>query len=251
MKIYKYHSCENCFLITEFVENTEYDIISKKICNKYDVDGIIVVKMDPVQLFFYNKDGSRAKMCGNGIRTIMHYLYHRYGIYTHLDIKTDAGMFSCEVINKDPFISSVSLGVGDFKNNIINQTILIKDKEFVVTLFELGVPHLIVLTNNSIEDEKYILDIFNHPLFNKEVNINLVKPLNNNMFEILTYERGVGFTKSCGTGAASSAYVLNSFYGFEDNIIAICPGGILKIDILNEIVLTGESVYVESYEEEL
>ena len=249
MKLHKYHSCENYFLITDFIDNIDYDILSKRLCDKYSVDGMIFVKMDPVQMYFYNKDGSKAKMCGNGIRTLMHYLYNRYGIYTHLDIKTDSGIYSCEILNKEPFVSSVSLGGGEFKEDIINKTFQINDKDFIVTLFELGVKHLVVLTNDMLEDEKYILDLFNYPLFNKEVNINLVKPLNNNIFEILTYERGVGFTKSCGTGAASSAYVLNSIYGFDSNLIALCPGGVLKIDISDEIVLIGESVFIESYEE--
>ena len=108
MKLHKYHSCENYFLITDFIDNIEYDILSKRLCDKYSVDGMIFVKMDPVQMYFYNKDGSKAKMCGNGIRTLMHYLYNRYGIYTHLDIKTDSGIYSCEILNKEPFVSSVS-----------------------------------------------------------------------------------------------------------------------------------------------
>ena len=232
----------------EYIDNIEYDIVSRRLCEEYDVDGLIVVKIDPVCMFFYNKDGSEAKMCGNGIRVLMHYLYDRYGIYTHLDVKTGSGLYTCEVLNKEPFISSVGLGIGEIKDNIINKSIKIKEKEFIVTLFELGVPHLIVISEDFIEDEKYILDLFNYPLFNKEVNINLVKPLSKNIFEVLTYERGVGFTKSCGTGAASSAYILHTYYNLEENMIAVCPGGILKIDILDEIVLTGESTFVESYE---
>ena len=251
MKIYKYHSCENYFIVTEYERNTEYDNISKDLCNKYDVDGLIVVKMDPVSMIFYNRDGSKAMMCGNGIRVVMHYLYNRYGIYKHMDIKTDGGIYTCEIINKEPFVSSVSLGIGDYKNNIIKQTIKVRDKEFVGTLFELGVPHFVVLSENFNEDEKYIIDIFEHPLLNKEVNVNLVRPLNSNIFEMITYERGVGFTKACGTGAASSAYILHSEYELNNDLIAICPGGILKVDILDEIILTGESFFIESYEETL
>ena len=121
LKIYKYHSCENYFLIMEYIDNIEYDIVSRRLCEEYDVDGLIVVKIDPVCMFFYNKDGSEAKMCGNGIRVLMHYLYDRYGIYTHLDVKTGSGLYTCEVLNKEPFISSVGLGIGEIKDNIINK----------------------------------------------------------------------------------------------------------------------------------
>ena len=249
MKIYKYHSCENSFIVLEFQKKIAYDKVSKFLCEKYDVDGMIVVKVDPVTMLFYNKDGSKAKMCGNGIRVVMHYFYDKFGIYKHLDIKTDGGIFTCEVINKDPFISAVSLGMGEYKDNIIKQSIMVKGKEFIITLFELGVLHLVALSNDFSEDEKYIVDLFNHPLLDEKYNINLVKPINSNVFEILTYEKGVGFTKACGTGAASSAYILNTEYGMNNDMIAICPGGLLKIDILDEIILTGESMFVSSYEE--
>ena len=101
------------------------------------------------------------------------------------------------------------------------------------------------------EDEKYIVQLFNHPLINKNANINLVKSLNSNIFEMITYEKGVGFTKACGTGAASSAFVLHNEYQMNNELIAVCPGGILKVDILDEIILTGESQFIESYDEEL
>lgn len=251
MKIYKYHSCENSFIVIEFQKNIEYDTFATRLCNKYDVDGMIVVKIDPVCMIFYNRDGSRAKMCGNGIRVVMNFFYDRFGIYKYLDIKTDSGVYTCEVINKEPFISSVSLGLGEYKNNIIKHKIKIEDKEFEVSLFELGVPHLVLLSKDFTEDEKYIVQLFNHPLINKNANINLVKSLNSNIFEMITYEKGVGFTKACGTGAASSAFVLHNEYQMNNELIAVCPGGILKVDILDEIILTGESQFIESYDEEL
>ena len=251
MKIYKYHSCENSFIVLEFNKSIEYDKIANALCLKYDVDGMIVIKIDPVTMIFYNKDGTKAKMCGNGIRVVMHYFYDRFGIYKYLDIKTDSGIYTCEIINKEPFVSCVSLGIGEYKDNIIKQSIIIKGKEFIVTLFELGVLHLVTLSNDFSEDEKYIVDLFNHPLLGGKYNINLVKPINSNVFEILTYEKGVGFTKACGTGVAVSAYILNTAYGMNNDMIAICPGGLLKVEILDEIILTGESMFIDSYEETL
>ena len=249
MKIHKYHSCENTFIVVDYQENIKYDIISNNFCNKYNADGLVVFKNDPVQMIFYNRDGSKAGMCGNGIRVLMHYLYDRFGIYSYLDIKTDSGIYKCEIIEKTPFISSVSLGIGEYVDNVIKRIITIDGKDFEVTLFELGVKHAIILSNNLVEDEKYLKTLFDHSLFNQEFNVNLVKPLNNYIFEIITYEKGVGITKSCGTGAAASGYVLYSEYDMEENLIAVSPGGVLKVDIIDEIVLIGESTFIDSYEE--
>ena len=72
MKVYKYHSCENIFLITDYKENIDFSDVAKKLC--VDVDGLIAVKYDPFEMCYFNKDGSKALMCGNGIRCTMHYL---------------------------------------------------------------------------------------------------------------------------------------------------------------------------------
>lgn len=248
MRIHKYHSCENSFLILDYKEIIDYSSLALKLCDELFSDGLIVFKNDPMEMLFYNKDGSEAKMCGNGIRALTHYIHDKFKIYNHLNIKTKSGNYECEIISKEPFVSSVSLGIGECFDNFAKKKIIVKDKEFICTLFELGVKHLVVLTEDMIEDEKYITELFEYPILNKEVNINLVKPLNNNIFEILTYEKGVGFTKSCGTGAAASAYILHQEYNLEESLIAVCPGGILKIDILDEIILTGESNFVEEYE---
>lgn len=248
VKVYKYHSCENVFLIIDYVENVDFSLMSEKLCNDLNADGLLIFKNDPMQMIVFNKDGTEANMCGNGIRCLMNYIYDRFGIYNFAKIKTKSGNYNCEIVNKEPFVSSVSLGAGNYPNNIIKKDLIIKDKTFYVTLFELGVPHLIVPSSNFTEDEKYIKHLFEHNLFSEKVNINLVNPLSRSVFEMITYEKGVGFTKSCGTGAAASAYILHTEYEMDNNLVAVCPGGILKVDIEEEIILTGESSFIEEYE---
>ena len=116
MKIYKYHSCENSFLIVDNLNDEDSFLLVKRLCKEYEVDGLLVFKTDPMEMRIFNKDGSEANMCGNGIRCLMHYISDKYKIYKHASIKTKGGIFNCEVLNKDPFISAVSLGVGDCKS---------------------------------------------------------------------------------------------------------------------------------------
>ena len=251
MEMYKYHSCENSFLIFEYFENIDYSSVSKKLCKEYETDGLLILKKEPLEMLVFNKDGSEAKMCGNGIRCLIHYLYDKHYITNTVNINTKAGMFNCEVIIEKPFISVVDLGNGEYKDEIIKQEIKVNDKKFHITLFELGVLHAVVLADDFTFDEKWLIDLFNHPLLNGKANVNLVKPLNSNIFEIITFEKGVGFTKACGTGVAASGYVLRTLYNLDDSLIAICPGGILKVDINAKVYLTGESNYVDCYEVDL
>lgn len=245
MIIDKYQSCENTFLITFFKKQVDYSLLAQELCLKHNSDGLLIFKNDPMQMIVYNKDGSEADMCGNGIRCLTHFLYNKFNIYNYLEIKTKSGSYECEVISNNPFISSVRLGIGEYVDDILKEKIIINEKEFVVSALRIGVLHLIVLSDDFTEDSNYVIDIYNHPKFNKQFNISLVKPISSNVFEFLTYERGVGFTKSCGTAAAACGYILNTEYNLESNLTAISPGGILKIDIEDEIILQGESYFME------
>ena len=251
MIIHKYHSCENSFLLLENLNDEDTFILVKRLCKEYQTDGLLVFKKNPIEMLVFNKDGSEANMCGNGIRCLLNYLANNFNINKELNIQTKAGVYNCKIITVEPFVSVVSLGNGDYKDEIIKKDIFVKNKIFNITLFELGVVHAVILSEDFNLDEMYILDIFNHPLLMGKANINFVKPLNSSVFEIKTFERGVGFTKACGTGVAATGYVLHSLYKMDKNLIAICPGGILRVDIDDQISLTGESNYVESYEVDL
>lgn len=248
MKVSKYHSCENVFLIIDYVKEIDYEAVAYNLCTEFQADGLIVFKNDPIEMIFYNKDGSLANMCGNGIRCLMHYLYNKFQIYKYLKVKVNDKYYECEINSTDPFVSSVSLGIGQYVNDFVNKRVIVDDKEFLTSAFILGVPHLIVLTDDINSDFLYSEKIFNHKLFQSEFNVNLVKILTNDTFEILTYEKGVGFTKGCGTGAAASAYILHTEYLMDKNLTAINQGGILKVDIEEEIILTGQSKFVNEYE---
>ena len=231
--------------------NFDYSSVVNNLCEKYKVDGLLVLKKQPLKMLVFNRDGSEAKMCGNGIRCMLHYLYDKNYIDKNTSIQTKAGVFDCEILETKPFVSTVNLGNGEFINNIIKKEIQIKEKRYFITLFELGVLHAVVLADDFTLDDKVLVEIFKHPLINEKANVNLVKPLKSNIFEILTYEKGVGLTKACGTGVAASGYILNALYNLDDNLIALCPGGILKVNIKDNIYLTGESNYVNTFEVDL
>ena len=251
MRLSKYHCCENTFLITTYKENVNYNELAKNLCSKdsFDVDGLIILNIDPIEALFYNKDGSQANMCGNGLNCLIHYCYDKYRIYKYIKFKTKAGEYECEIVKKTPFYSCVNLKIGENYKNVIRKKMVFKEKEYDVSMVELGVLHTVIVVDDLEElDGK---EIFENELFNKNSNINFVKIIHKNTFEMITYEKGVGYTKACGTGAAASAYILNEFYNLDSDLTVLTKGGILQIEVSDNIYLYAESKFVGNVEENL
>ena len=240
MEIYKYHSCGNAFLIVSDNEIEKDKLDISTLCERYETDGLIIFKCDPFVMEFYNKDASIARLCGNGIRCLAHYISDKFNIYKYMDIISLDKIYTLEVESKNPFISKLYL---EYPSNYYDEIIQVENKEFIVYLLEVGVKHAVVVTTNLEEDISYML-----PLYKKlEININLVKIISNDTFEFITYEKGVGFTKSCGTGSIASAFVLNDVYNFDTDIKAVSAGGVLNVILDEEIILRGESHFVGRY----
>ena len=242
MKVSKYHSCENSFLITTYEQEKNYSELAKKMCNKYDVDGFIILNIDPIEVLFFNKDGSEANMCGNGLNCLVHFCYDKYKIYKYIKFKTKAGEFECEMLKKIPFYSCVNLKAGNYYNNIVKQALLLNNKEYEVSLYELGVLHAIIIVDELEELDGN--EVFENEFFGGKFNINFVRIINKNTFEIQTYEKGVGYTKACGTGSGASAYILNKYYNLDSILNVITNGGVLQVEIFDDIYLKAESVCI-------
>lgn len=185
---YKYEASGNDFiLIEDYFE--DYQELSQRLCQEHysiGADGLIVYLNNPLEMKIYNKDGSNAKMCGNGLRI---FAYHHY-------LKTKETKFNVIVNNeekqcliKDNLVT-VALGEGEnFKK--------IDDNYYI----ELGVPHIITFNED-------FCNLNNVMLLN--ANIDFVNVYNQKAFQIKTCERGVGFTKACGSGAGAAFLVLRS-----------------------------------------
>ena len=124
---------------------------------------------------------------------------------------------------------------------------LLCDKEYDVSMFELGVLHTVIVVDDLEELDGE--EMFEN--FDKNSNINFVKIINKSTFEMITYEKGVGYTKACGTGAAASAYILNEFYNLDSDLTVLTKGGILQIEVSDNIYLYAESKFVGNVEENL
>lgn len=241
-----YHGCHNSFVICENAEGNLSEV-AMKLCNKYHTDGFITLGEEDFEMIFYNADGTRAPMCGNGIRCFTRYLYER-GLISKdvVKIKTLGGYMMTRISSLNPFMVQVNLGKPIFSSQtldidtnlptFIKQEILVDDGIVEVSCVFLGTHHAIVFVN-EISDSSLGKKICHHPIFKKQINVNFVKVIDQKNIFVKTYERGVGWTKACGTGASSSYVIARLFNLVDKDITCHFEGGEINLSTEEEMII--------------
>lgn len=252
----KYHGCGNDFILvneTSFPLSILSDLIPK-ICDRHTgvgADGLILVKSDPLEMIYYNQDGSRAPMCGNGIRCFSKYCIDK-GI-VHRDcfpVKTLAGI---KVIRKqNDSLFEVDMGQPDrndlslvgTKHKIWGLPYQTKwNEEFhLYTLFHSTI-HTVVFVDDldGIDMARIGKEICEDPMFGKQTNVNFVQVMDPHHIRMQTYERGCGITLACGTGACAAVTCAHDLGKCESTVTVSLPKGELeiKIDDQDHVKMTG------------
>ena len=241
MKGYIYSALGNSFIITNQIVNKENII---KFCEEQKVDGLIYYQKEENKMNIFNKDGSKASMCGNGIRTLAHHLSKKQN-QSSFNINTDSGIKEIRIINHHPFSCQVNLGSPRLIKELYQlKSIEIRGKKIDINAIYLGNYHIVIIVDD-INDLSYLeraKEIFVYEEFKGKCNINFCQIISYHSLKVKTYERGVGFTLSCGTGSAASCYIAHLLYNLSNRIEVISPLGKLKVLIENHTVyLEGES----------
>ncbi|HHU55074.1 MAG TPA: diaminopimelate epimerase [Acholeplasmataceae bacterium] len=244
-----YHGCGNSFYIGFYNDNIDYKALSKKICN--NVDGLILLKENPLTMLIYNADGSIATMCGNGLRCFAKFVYD-LNIVKDLkfNVKTLAGNIEVEIKSTNPFISSINLGKPNYSTSKLGIDVPLDelinyqyDENIIVSAVFLGTDHLVLI---DYEDYEIAEKIARSTIFTKGINVNFVKVKSKEKIYVKTYERGVGWTKACGTGASSSFCICNRLGLIGPKVEVEVDGGKLLVYKDNEnIILEGPAVTIK------
>ncbi len=199
----------------------DYSALAEKLCNdpQFDTDGLIAVKTDPLEMIYYNRDGSRASMCGNGIRCFAKYCVdHNLVNEKVFPVETLAGTMIVHLESLEPFHCSVNMGrpaydtekLGLPKGQVLtNFSLEIAGAPVTMSSVFMGTIHTVVFVEDPIAElslERGNL-ICHHPLFSQQTNVNFVHVLNDHELVVRTFERGVGWTLACGTGCCASYVV--------------------------------------------
>lgn len=213
-------------------------------------DGLILIKKSDRADFFmdmYNADGSRGRMCGNGIRCVGKYVYdNKLTDKTVIYIDTLSGIkrLDLTIENGKAVKARVDMGapilepekipvrIEDFKKSIVvSEPIVIAGTEYKMTCVSMGNPHAVVYVDSTddLEIEKIGPLFEKNSIFPEQINTEFVQVIDRNNLKMRVWERGSGETLACGTGtcAALVATVLNDLC--DTNATVHLLGGELEI----------------------
>jgi len=173
-------------------------------------DGLLLVEKSTRADFkwrFYNADGSRAEMCGNGARCASRFAFITGIAGPELSFETDVGIVTAEITG-----GRVKIGMTDPTDLREHGTLLAEDATFPYGFINTGVPH-VVITNNDIERIDVLKTgrfIRHHEAFSPAgTNVNFVEIVGQNTIAVRTYERGVeDETLACGTGCVAASLMM-------------------------------------------
>ena len=211
----------------------DFSALAKTLCADYGTDGFMALDTASdadFRLHFYNADGSRGEMCGNGARCICRFA-HDHGIAgNYMTVRTDAGL-----------VEGWALTEGRYKVKLNLPSVLELSRRPDAAYVELGdpgIPHALVEWESLRFDRMadllpYALELRHDPIFPKGVNVSFYTHLAPGKVRVLTYERGVeDYTLACGTGCGSIAAVLHA-KGLLPEKMLTCEnrGGILTVSL--------------------
>lgn len=256
--------CINCF--RERVEDPPG--FARTLCDRHygiGADGLILIcpsKVSDFKMEIYNSDGSVAGMCGNVIRCLGKYVYdYRLTGKETLSIETKSGIRNMHLHIQDgkacgamvdmgvPRLNAHSIPILSEKDLVINDPIEVQEKNYRMTGISMGNPHAVIFSEeiNGISLEETGRELEFHPRFPERANIEFCHVTARDRMEIRVWERGVGETLACGTGACAAvvASVLNDLT--DEEVIVKLLGGELSVRWdrkVNHVFLEGPAVKV-------
>jgi diaminopimelate epimerase len=219
-------------------------------------DGLILVrpsKIFDLKMDYYNRDGSIAEMCGNGIRCMARFAYENNLINKkskNFNIETLSGIKKIFLNIKDDKVKDIKVDIGSPKfkpenipvnigddkiNEIFNYKIKIDSEVFVINCISTGNPHCVIFLEKNVDLDTFLVGkwgpkIENYKIFPNKTNVEFVRVKNNEELNIRIWERGVGETLASGTGASAAAVCAIKLKKVRTNKVTVnVRGGKLNI----------------------
>ena len=239
----KYHGAGNDFILIDdrpmAFPCKDADLIAR-LCHRQlgvGADGLLLIQpseKSDVKMRIFNADGLEAKMCGNGVRCVAHFLGRKT-----VTIETLGQIIRAELAHHQV---CVDMGSYLWKNGL-------ELRGTQVYLVDTGVPHAVVFVND-LEEKDFVkaareIRFLSH-LQPEGANVNFAKIQDNKIY-VRTYERGVeDETLSCGTGNAAVAIAATKIHLLSNPIICFpMSGEILKVEVCpDKVYVTGPATQV-------
>tara|TARA_B100000929_G_scaffold63777_2_gene48617 strand:+ start:23671 stop:24474 length:804 start_codon:yes stop_codon:yes gene_type:complete len=262
MELTRHQGLGNVFLIALLEELPENPSgIARKYCdpiNGIGADGLIIgtpLSENPnsvSRFHLFNKDGGRAELSGNGLRCFAQALFMGSKI-SKLDfnVETDVGSRYMKIEEtatiETEFTVAAEVGeavlVESLKSDRFEESQILRAAKV-----DIGNPHLVVEVENF---DDFALERFavseNEKTAPIGINVHLIKVDDSSNIRMRHWERGVGVTEACGTGACAGAFVASKWGQTESIVNVHMPGGSGIVSIGQSITLSGPAVFMDKH----
>ncbi|MBF0310121.1 MAG: diaminopimelate epimerase [Magnetococcales bacterium] len=266
LPFFKMHGLGNDFVLLDFSEGRqepEAAWMARIADRRFGVGCDQVVVLSPpreasctVRMRIYNADGSQAEMCGNAVRCVALYLRrHRNLTLPVVPIETLAGVIRPRLLDDDRV--EVNMGRPEldglriptiWPGPVFDQPLSVAGHTLLLTAVSMGNPHVVHfcddVTGFPLQEVGPLVE--HHAAFPKRTNVEIAQVIDRATVRMRVWERGVGITPACGTGACAVAVAAMLHHRVEREVVVRLDGGELAIRWSEEgaLYMTGPATEV-------
>jgi diaminopimelate epimerase len=275
MKFSKLQATGNDFILVDArTMEAEWPKLARAMCDRHfgaGADGLILVQNSisaDLKMRLFNSDGSEAEVSGNGLRCFAKYAIEE-GLVgkmssreeqknRSLSIETLSGVRKVKVDTSGNKINraEVNMGLPRFEPEqipvrvqvdiipILNYPLVIDGKQLTLAILSIGNPHAVSFLSQRVADfplSEIGAKVEKHPMFPQRTNFEVARVLSRGRIEARVWERGVGETLACGSGASALAVAARLLDYVDRQVDIILAGGTLTVswDRVGEVLLSG------------
>jgi len=278
MNFTKVQGAGNDFILVEADEaQRDWSQLAVAMCDRHfgvGADGLLLVSPSEVADFkmrVFDPDGSEARACGNGLRCLVKYALEKGLIRAaahQMLVKTISGIRKIELHGLGSQVANIKVGMGEPKfrasdipvviepgkdlvdiKSMLSYPVTVEDADLLLNLVSMGSPHAVYFWQRPVSDfplSRLGPKVEHLSIFPDRVNFEVARVVSRNEIEARVWERGVGETLACGSGACAIT-VAAQIYGYIAHKVDIkLPGGILGVewDGAGEVSLSGPAEIV-------
>jgi diaminopimelate epimerase len=243
----------NDFLLVEARHApSDASVWARRLCDRHEgvgADGVVLYEVDgdEVVMRLINADGGDAEISGNGLRCLSAYVVRQGWLPERHVVRTAAGPRAVEVapalgaryrIRSNlgiPVLGSreIPMTLEPPRSPVVDHPVEVAGRVVSVTATSLGNPHCALFFEMPVADAVLLSlgpALERHPLFPRRTNVEFVTVVSPAEIRVRFWERGVGYTKASGTGAASAAVAAVLVGRVGRQVRVVCDGGVLEVE---------------------
>ncbi len=250
----KMHGLGNDFMVVDAVSQQVYFTESqiRKLADRHrgiGFDQLLLIEppqQPDVDFHYriYNADGSEVEQCGNGARCLARFVRQMGLTWKHkIRVSTMRGILNLQIMRNG--LIMVDMGVPKLKPSQIPLRYANQESIYRLTAegvsyefgaVSMGNPHCVVTVDDvkNFDVDKIGTQLTQHNLFPEGANVGFMQKVAHDEIRLRVFERGVGETQACGTGACASAVIGRLQHDMNQKIRIYLPGGHLHIDWAGE-----------------